>query len=225
MFMDTPSRRLASVIENLVVPLKERVYTFERNLFSVGYKQVIGIAIAGREAIFGPLVCSGVILSSRYKPMVKEILNLSLKDFKSLPYSLINAHSQISSIMDVSQLREINNINKAENKLRIETLIKLAQKFEINKSIVITNYSFLPSLPSPYHDSLGINRGHKYVYVLKLAQFIALTTWRNHILDIMFKNPGWERYGLKINFGNDSKLHREAIQEFGLTPQHRKKLN
>jgi ribonuclease HII len=178
-----------------------------------GNKIIAGVDEAGRGPLAGPVVAAAVIfnehtiidgindskkLSSKVRgELFEEIIHQSI----SYSYSIIS-HSLIDSIniLQASLLAMKNSVNS----LAIQPELVL---IDGNKSF-----------PSDIQ-SMTIVKGDTLSQSIAAASIIAKVIRDEFMNELSFSYPD---YGWNHNKGYPTKLHIQAVRQFGITPFHRK---
>lgn len=172
---------------------------------------VIGIDEAGRGPIAGPLVVAGAILPIGFQhPEINDSKKLSEKKreqlFTVIKEEAIAYQVEIVSIEEIDQL----NIYQATKK----AMIKIAK--ELSGMAVLTD-----AMPFQLEDKpvVDIIKGDQKSISIAAASILAKVT-RDHIMiELHQKYPN---YGFDKHKGYPTKMHVEALEEYGVTEVHRK---
>ncbi|MCD6149028.1 hypothetical protein J7J18_06680 [bacterium] len=195
-------KRIARVNEELVQGLEN--FSLERLFFSVGYSNIVGLYTDGKEAAFGPLVTCGVVIDVHHTPTASKA-----------PSTLRQMVTPIVDTVAGDEINRIGNVDEAIRRSKLRVVEQLVQEYP---SLIVVSDPLIPELPA---DCFPILRGSMYVYVLRLAMILAKELRKEALLSLLNENPGWQVYDLTSNLGFLSKKHREALLEYGRTPQHR----
>jgi ribonuclease HII len=169
---------------------------------------------AGRGCFAGPVFAAAVILPKNFK---HELLNDSKKLSEKDRYYLrpVIEKSAIAFAVASVNNEEIDSINilKASLKamhLAIDQLKKVPQLLLIDGNRFI-NYKKIP------HQC--IIKGDGIYASIAAASILAKTYRDDYMLQLhkQFPNYNWQN-----NKGYGTAVHRKAIEEFGITPYHRK---
>lgn len=178
---------------------------------------VAGVDEVGRGCLFGPVVAAAVILSPE---ATTELTAAGVKDSKKLTPKQRCRLAQMIRDMAISwaiaqaSVREIDRINilqasllamrRAINKLRIQPDLCL-----------IDGNQLVPGLLVPQQT---IVKGDSHSLAIASASIVA-KVWRDElIVRLATKYP---QYDLTNNKGYGTLRHREALQRYGASPQHR----
>ena len=196
--------------EQRLINLKQ----YECELRSKGYKYICGIDEAGRGPLAGPVVVASVIMPENSMiEGVNDSKKVSEKKREKL-YDLIlsEAISYGVGIIGQDEIDEINILNATKKGLTI-SLQELTQKPDL---IIVDALNNIDTLGTKYE---SIIKGDAKCYSIGAASIIAKVT-RDRIM------REWDniypQYGFAQHKGYGTKMHMEAIREYGLTPIHRK---
>jgi ribonuclease HII len=168
---------------------------------------------AGRGCLAGPVYAAAVILPKKYKnKWLNDSKKLSDKDrYELRPVIEEKALAWAMGIVSHIEIDEINILNASFLAMH-RSLNQLKEKPEL---LLIDGNRF-KSYPDIPHKCL-IGGDAKYMSIA--AASILAKTYRDDLmkeLALKFPQYGWEK-----NMGYPTKLHRQAIRDFGITEQHR----
>lgn len=187
---------------------------FERNLYSTGIKNIVGIDEAGRGPLAGPVVVGAVIM----KPEsliegVNDSKKISEKKREKL-YEQITEEAIAWSvgIVDQKEIDEINILNATKKALKM-AIMNLQVKPE---RIVVDALEHIDTCGIPY---TSIIKGDAKVYSISAASIIAKVT-----RDRMMREYDeiYPEYGFAGHKGYGTAKHIQAIREFGPCALHRR---
>lgn len=192
----------------------------------------IGVDEVGRGTLFGNVVSAAVILPLEFPDDIYK----QIKDSKKLSFKKREMLSEyikkyaITYGIGIASPEEIDNINILHATMRAmnRALNEAYKKKEFNKIIIDGNYFKGYSPPGYDKDIIEhecIIQGDTKFLNIAAASIIAKNYHDNEILELLKENPELNKYGLKTNMGYATKVHRNAIKEFGLTELHRKSFN
>jgi len=192
----------------------EKLKEIESELFNDGAKKVCGIDEAGRGPLAGPVVVAAVIMpQDSMIEGVNDSKKVSEKKREKL-YEEITS-SAIAWGVGIIEPQEIDNINilNATKKGLTTALKELTEKPDI---ILVDALTGIDTLGIPYK---SIIKGDAKSYSIAAASIIAKVT-RDRIIREWDKI--YPQYGFEKHKGYGTKMHIEAIKEYGITPIHRK---
>jgi len=191
----------------------------EKEYFKAGYKFIAGVDEAGRGPLAGPVVAACVIINADFVietsdlKLVTDSKKLSAKKREML-FGLIKEKAAAVQISVIS--------NEAIDKINILQASLLAMKKSILKNTIIPDYILvdgnfkIPKLDIPQKAIIG---GDAKVWAIAAASIIAKVS-RDFIMTEMDKK--YPNYEFKKHKGYGTKLHLEKLQEFGVSPIHRR---
>ena len=196
--------------EQRLINLKQ----YECELRSKGYKYICGIDEAGRGPLAGPVVVASVIMPENSMiEGVNDSKKVSEKKREKL-YDLIlsEAISYGVGIIGQDEIDEINILNATKKGLTI-SLQELTQKPDL---IIVDALNNIDTLGTQYE---SIIKGDAKCYSIGAASIIAKVT-RDRIMREW--DTIYPQYGFAQHKGYGTKMHMQAIREYGLTPIHRR---
>ena len=192
---------------------KELILSFERELWSKGYRFVAGIDEAGRGPLAGPVVAAAVIFPQDVNPFLfKDSKKLRVKDRKELFYKIFQ--EALSVGVGFADSSEIDSLN-----IYRATLLAVKRAIEdlsVTPDFLITDYLRVEEFREK---SLVLVKGDEKSFSCACASVVAKVT-RDFIMEELAKVfPG---YGFEKHKGYPTKYHLEAIKSLGITPIHRR---
>lgn len=187
---------------------------FERNLYSTGIKNIVGIDEAGRGPLAGPVVVGAVIMKPEsFIEGVNDSKKISEKKREKL-YEQITEEAIAWSvgIVDQKEIDEINILNATKKALKM-AIMNLRVKPE---RIVVDALEHIDTCGIPY---TSIIKGDAKVYSISAASIIAKVT-----RDRMMREYDeiYPEYGFAGHKGYGTAKHIQALKEFGPCALHRR---
>jgi ribonuclease HII len=172
-----------------------------------------GIDEAGRGPWAGPVVAAAVILPKNFiSDEINDSKKLSAKK-RGILFEEITIYSQVG--IGFSTVKEIDKHNILQ-----ATFLAMSRAFEslnvLPRKVLIDGNLIPPNLPCPAE---AVVKGDSKVMSIAAASIIAKVTRDRYMTDLATKFPG---YGWEKNFGYGVKMHREALEVFGVTSEHRR---
>ncbi len=168
---------------------------------------------AGRGCLAGPVVAAAVILPHDFK---NELLN----DSKQLTEKqrdelrpIIEKEALAWAVAEVSntEIDKINILNAS-----ILAMHRAIDKLKIRPEfIIVDGNKFKPYEDIPYKTI--VKGDSKYMSIA--AASILAKTYRDELMQKL--HVDFSYYGWNMNMAYPTKMHRDAIREFGVTPYHR----
>lgn len=192
------------------------IYNYENDLYSKGYKLIAGCDEAGRGPMAGPLVAASVILPVGYKlDDLNDSKKLTPKKrdrlFDIIMNDAIEVKVTIISVEDVDKL----NVYAASKKAMTDCV----KAFKNKPDYVLTDCMPLEEIEKDGTPVLDIVKGDAKSATIAAASIIAKVT-RDRIMDDLDKI--YPEYCFSKHKGYVTKLHREMLVRYGVTPVHRK---
>lgn len=185
---------------------------FEKELLAKGYRYICGVDEVGRGPLAGPVTCTAIIMDlENIVEGVNDSKKLSEKKRNLLfPKIIENAIAYKTVSYDNSKIDSLN-ILEATKKCMKDAILQL----EPEPDIVLVDAL---KLDLPY-ETMGIIKGDALSYTIGCASIVAKVTRDNFMIGLDEQFP---QYGFAKNKGYGTKVHREALCEFGATTYHRK---
>ena len=188
---------------------------FEKNLVESGYKYVAGVDEAGRGPLAGPVVAAAVILPEEFSSnQLNDSKKLSSSKREKIYNELMNVDSKVISAFAVIDEVVIDKIN-----ILRATHMAMAQassNLSIEPSFVIIDG--MPIKDFPFNNE-SIIKGDSKSLSIAAASVIAKVERDRIMLNYSKEYP---EYKFEKHKGYGTKLHLEALKEFGPCKIHRK---
>ena len=173
-------------------------------------KYVLGIDEAGRGPLAGPLVVAGVVFEIGYEnPLIYDSKSISEKKRDEL-FEIIKEEALYYEIKIVSE-QDIDryNIYRADQMAMQEIAENLPCDFVITDAMPLALEKEMVSLVKGDQKSISVAAG----------SILAKVT-RDRIMQ--YYDEIYPVYGFAKNKGYPTKMHMQAIEEYGITPIHRR---
>lgn len=192
------------------------LYTFEEMLKAYSQKKLLeaGCDEAGRGCLAGPVFAAAVVLPQKFwHPLLNDSKAMKASH-RYLLRDIIMEQALAWAVASVDH-EEIDRINilKASFKSMHMALDQLTQKPQL---ILIDGHLFTPYQNIPHR---CIIKGDS-IYASIAAASVLAKTFRDDFMNEMHEK--YPQYKWNSNKGYGTMEHRKAIQEFGLSPIHRK---
>ena len=188
-------------------------YSYENDAHNEGYTIVCGVDEAGRGPLAGPVFAGAVILPENY---THEILNDSKKlseKKRDLVYDDI-IRDAVSWSVGIATEQEIDEIN-------ILNATFLAMKRAVEGLVIKPDLAFIDG--NRYANTgvkeITIVKGDSKCMSVAAASIIAKVSRDRFMQDVDKQYP---QYQFSKHKGYGTKLHYEMIEQFGVSPVHRK---
>ena len=186
----------------------------EKDLHSKGFKNICGIDEAGRGPLAGPVVIAGVIMpEDSMIEGVNDSKKVSEKKREKLYDKILEeAISYSVAVIGQDVIDDINILNATKM-----GLTKVVEEQEVKPDLIIVDaLNHIDTKGIPYD---SIIKGDAKCYSISAASIIAKVT-RDRIMRQW--DEIYPQYGFSKHKGYGTKMHIEAIKEYGLCPIHRK---
>ena len=187
-------------------------YYFERKLRDKGIQLIAGVDEVGRGPLVGPVVAACVILPEEFS--LEGLTDSKKLSEKKREYFYDEIMRQAISIgIGIISEKKIDEVN-------IYEATKLAMKEAISNCSVRPEHILIDAMPLSLDiPTTSIIKGDFKSITISAASVIAKVT-RDRMLDELDKK--YPMYDFKDNKGYPTKKHLEAIEEYGIIPEHRR---
>lgn len=188
-------------------------FNFEQDAIARGARVVAGVDEVGRGPLAGPVTAAAVILNPDDIPEgLNDSKKLSARRREAL-WQIIHARAEVSiahaSVGEIDRL----NILRASH-LAMERAV--AGLPRVPDELLIDGNMIPQGLTLP---ARAIIKGDARSLSISAASIVAKICRDRVMRDLAQHYPG---YGWETNAGYPSKSHREALQNLGVTPHHRR---
>ncbi|MFC3612190.1 ribonuclease HII [Lutimaribacter marinistellae] len=188
-------------------------FEFEEQARKRGAVRIAGVDEVGRGPLAGPVVAAAVILDIAALPAgLDDSKKLSAKRRAALDLE-IRASAQVAVAQ--ASVEEIDRLN-------ILRASHLAMERAVAMLDPAPDYLLIDGnmIPANLHVACeAVVKGDARSMSIAAASICA-KIWRDrHMVDLAQQHPG---YGWETNMGYGSKQHKEALQNLGVTPHHRR---
>lgn len=186
---------------------------YENKMLASGFKFIAGVDEVGRGPLAGPVCCACVIMpldelidgiddSKKISEKKREILFGKIKE-KAICYNI--------EFIDEKTIDEIN-ILEATKKCMANAINNMSVKPDVVLVDAVKGLdTTIPTMPIIHGDALSYN--------IAAASILAKVTRDRLMVELSKKYP---EYGLEKHKGYGTKVHIEALKQYGATPIHRK---
>ena len=187
-------------------------YEYEKKLIDNGITLIAGVDEVGRGPLVGPVVVAAVILPVNYKlEGLTDSKKLSIKK-REYFYDIIMKDAIAVSIALESE--------KVIDEINIYEATKRAMKKAINGLNIKPEHFLIDAMKLDIDiPSTSIIKGDLKSMTISAASVIAKVTRDRMMIELDKKYP---EYNFKKNMGYGTKEHLNAIEEYGIIPEHRK---
>lgn len=189
-----------------------KLWELEEELYSAGAKLICGIDEAGRGPLAGPVCAAAVILPRGFEiPGLDDSKKLSEKKREEL-YEIIcaNALSYGIAFAQVDEIEEVNILGATFLAMR-----RAYEALSMKPDIALVDGNRDPGLGV---DTRLVVKGDSRCADIAAASILAKVTRDRYMLEMDRLYP---QYHFVKHKGYGTKLHYEALREFGPSPIHR----
>ena len=182
---------------------------YENEARGAGYSRILGVDEAGRGPMAGPLVVGGVIFPEDfYDERINDSKKLTEKKREAL-YDLI-IENALAYQIEVLSVEEVDTLNVYEaSRTGMKRIVE-----SLEPDFTLSDAMLLGDIPH-----LSIIKGDAKSLSIGAASILAKVT-RDRIMKEYGKQ--YPEYGFEKHKGYVTKVHKEALEKYGVTPIHRK---
>lgn len=186
---------------------------FENNLKTKGYKYIAGVDEAGRGPLAGPVYAAAVILPDNCDIKgINDSKKLSEKKREKLYDEIIEkAVAWSVSAVDEKVIDEINILNATHLAMN-----NAVNSLQVKPDYVIIDGNSIKNMELPHET---VVKGDAKCISIAAASILAKVSRDRYITQLSEKYP---EYGFEKHKGYGTKAHYAALEEYGITPIHRK---
>lgn len=189
------------------------MWTYEKKAASSGFLLIAGVDEAGRGPLAGPVVSAAVILPADFSVEgVNDSKKLTAAKRDRL-FDRIRAEV-VSVAVGIADHEEIDRLNILQASLL--SMKRAVKALETPPDYLLIDGIFTLSYPTAQE---AVKKGDSLSMSIAAASIIAKVT-RDRIMDNYDRE--FPQYGFKKHKGYPTQKHREAIQQHGPSPIHRK---
>lgn len=188
---------------------------YEREMTELGAQYIAGVDEVGRGPFAGPVVCAAVIL-----PLEKKNLIEGIDDSKKLKEGERERLAELIKERAIAyKICEVNN--KTIDRINILQATKLCMKqavegLAVEPDVVFVDGNFKIDISMPQQTLI---KGDALSYSIGAASILA-KVYRDRLMCEFDKI--YPQYGFAQHKGYGTKMHRDAIREYGLCEIHRR---
>lgn len=188
---------------------------YEREMIQLGAQYIAGVDEVGRGPFAGPVVCAAVIL-----PLEKKHLIEGIDDSKKLKEGERERLAELIRERAIAyKICEVDN--KTIDRINILQATKLCMKqavegLAVEPDVVFVDGNFKIDISLPQQTLI---KGDALSYSIGAASILA-KVYRDRLMCEFDKI--YPQYGFAQHKGYGTKMHRDAIREYGLCEIHRR---
>ena len=188
-------------------------FNFERDAYARGFSRVAGVDEVGRGPLAGPVTAAAVVLDpARIPDGLNDSKKLSKKARERLYEEILQVADVSIAHASVAEIEELN-ILRASHLAMVRALDGLKQPADF----ALIDGNMLPR--DLKIKALTVIKGDARSQSISAASIMAKICRDCVMLSLAQQHPG---YGWETNMGYGSKRHKEALQNIGVTPHHRR---
>jgi len=191
-------------------------FSIEKELKEKGYKFIAGVDEAGRGPLAGPVCAAAVILPEGFQAEgVNDSKKLTEKKRDELyDYIIDNCIAYAIEFSDHRLIDEINIRNAT-----FKAMSKAVENLQTKADYVIIDGNAINYIDTPHE---CVVKGDAKSLSIAAASILAKVT-RDRFMDKL--DEEYPMYGFKKHKGYPTKVHYEALKEYGPCPYHRLSFN
>ncbi|WP_120502021.1 ribonuclease HII [Roseovarius sp. EL26] len=188
-------------------------YSYETEAFERGATCIAGVDEVGRGPLAGPVTAAAAVLDPMRIPEgLNDSKKLTLKRRQILYDALMECADVSIAHASVEEIDELNILRASHLAMeRAVAGLKNVADFALIDGNMIPKGLTIPSRAVIKGDAVSVS--------IAAASIVAKITRDRIMEDLAQQFPG---YGWERNAGYPSKQHKEALQNLGVTPHHRR---
>jgi len=185
---------------------------FEDALYLRGYRTVAGVDEAGRGPLAGPVVAAAVVLPHGMDSSgINDSKALSPQSREKLYQQIVHSSSTSVGIIEPSVIDQINILEATRM-----AMVKAVRGLPHDPDYLLIDG---PIRLQVSVEQRGVVGGDRLSVSVAAASIVAKVT-RDRIMQEL--HARYPQYGFDRNKGYPTRDHRQAIEEFGPSPAHRR---
>ena len=185
----------------------------ELRLFSAGFQLIAGVDEVGRGPLAGPVTAAAVVLDPENLPVgLADSKKLSAKRREELAKELHEVARVSVAHASVEEIDELNILRASHL-----AMCRAVEGLGVAVGHALIDGNMIPrDLGVP---ATALIKGDGRSVSIAAASIVAKVVRDRIMVDLAQQHPG---YGWEKNAGYPTKVHREALQNLGVTPHHRR---
>lgn len=192
-------------------------FSLETKLWNEGHQYIAGVDEVGRGPWAGPVVAAAVIFPAHIT--LPKLPNDSKKLSEKQRYELRDIIQTDAVTIGIG---EVSAVEIDQNGIVPSTHLAMTQALSVlgvTPDFYLIDGSPIPQIPAIFQTALP--KGDSLSASIAAASIIA-KIYRDELMIKLSKQPEYENYGFEKHKGYGTKLHREALLQYGLSQIHRK---
>lgn len=182
--------------------------------YAEGCHCVCGIDEAGRGPLAGPVMTAAVILPQGYElPGLNDSKKLTARKREEL-YAALMADERVLKCVAQADVEEIDRLNIL--RATHVAMARAAQGLPLQPDMCLIDGLPVPGFPLP---SRSLVKGDARSLSIAAASILAKVS-RDHYMQQLAQQ--YPQYGFDRHAGYGTRQHMQAIQQYGITPHHRR---
>ena len=188
-------------------------FKFETRLWRAGYPRIAGVDEAGRGPLAGPVVAAAVVLDPDQVPDgLNDSKRLTAKKRNVVLQDILTRAEVGVGLASVEEIDALNILYASHL-----AMVRAVAALNAEPAHVLIDGNLVPrDMRIP---ATAIVKGDSLSLSIAAASIVAKTRRDAIMWDLAQQYPG---YGWERNQGYPTKCHKEALQNLGVTPHHRR---
>lgn len=192
--------------------MEQSMWEIENNVFKQGFKIICGVDEAGRGPLAGPVCAAAVILPPHIEiPGLNDSKKLTDKRRREL-YPVIREKA-VAYAIAFSDEKEVDAINILQATFR--AMERAVNDLSVKPDYILVDGNRLPELTV---QAEAVVHGDSLSASIAAASILAKVARDDLMLLYAEKYP---EYGFDVHKGYGTKVHYEALRQYGACPIHR----
>lgn len=190
-----------------------RMFSYERQVWAMGYKLVAGVDEVGRGPLAGPVVAAAVILPGEISlPGIDEVKRISPKRRRELSDEIRRTAVSVGIGMVQPDGIDEANVMLATYK----AMVRAVSDLMVIPDYLLVDALHLPNVTQPQAPVVG---GDSLSCSIAAAALVSKVTRDEYMIEMDRLYP---EYGFANHKGYGTAEHRRALERFGPSPIHRR---
>lgn len=190
-----------------------RMFSYERQVWAMGYKLVAGVDEVGRGPLAGPVVAAAVVLPGELSlPGIDEVKRISPKRRRELSDEIRRTAISVGIGMVQPDGIDEANVMLATYK----AMVKAVSDLTVTPDYLLVDALHLPNVTQPQAPVVG---GETLSCSIAAAALVSKVTRDEYMIEMDRLYP---EYGFANHKGYGTAEHRRALEQYGPSPIHRR---
>lgn len=190
-----------------------RMFSYERQVWAMGYKLVAGVDEVGRGPLAGPVVAAAVVLPGELSlPGIDEVKRISPRRRRELSEEI----RRVAVAVGIGMVQP-DGIDEANVMLATyKAMVRAVGDLTVTPDYLLVDALHLPNVTQPQAPVVG---GETLSCSIAAAALLAKVTRDEYMIEMDRLYP---EYGFANHKGYGTAEHRRALELFGPSPIHRR---